>query len=119
MNFESRNPATGELLATYPEHDKVETKHALAARLGRLAALVPHSTAGANRLPHSARRAAVEERAETYGRPNHREWASRWRTSIFEIKKSLGPPATSPKRGGLSQATARRRRTGADKSMTR
>ena len=25
MNFESRNPATGELLGTYPEHDKVET----------------------------------------------------------------------------------------------
>ena len=25
MNFESRNPATGELLGTYPEHDKAET----------------------------------------------------------------------------------------------
>jgi len=24
MNFESRNPATGELLATYPEHNKAE-----------------------------------------------------------------------------------------------
>ena len=24
MNFESRNPATGELLGTYPEHDKAE-----------------------------------------------------------------------------------------------
>src|SRR5215471_5758570 len=24
MNFESRNPATGELLAVYPEHDEVE-----------------------------------------------------------------------------------------------
>jgi len=24
MNFESRNPATGELLRTYPEHDKAE-----------------------------------------------------------------------------------------------
>src|ERR1700693_797783 len=24
MNFESRNPATGELIGTYPEHDKAE-----------------------------------------------------------------------------------------------
>ena len=24
MSFESRNPATGELLGTYPEHDKAE-----------------------------------------------------------------------------------------------
>jgi acyl-CoA reductase-like NAD-dependent aldehyde dehydrogenase len=24
MNFESRNPATGELFGTYPEHDKAE-----------------------------------------------------------------------------------------------
>jgi len=31
MNFESRNPATGELLGVYPEHDKKETN----ARLQR------------------------------------------------------------------------------------
>jgi hypothetical protein len=56
MNFESRNPETGELLGVYQEHDKVATNMRL-HRLGRLARLVPHSTAGANRLPHSTRRA--------------------------------------------------------------
>jgi len=39
MTFESRNPATGELLGIYQEHDEAETNVRL------LAALVAHAPA--------------------------------------------------------------------------
>src|ERR1700719_4131287 len=87
MNFESRNPATGELLGTYPEHNKAETEvrlqrawdgwrrwsrsplHERIAFLTRLAEL-------------------LEERVETYGRLINSEMGKPLADSIFEIKKS-------------------------------
>jgi len=101
MNFESRNPATGELLGVHPEHDKAEIEVRLQRALGRLAALVTHPTAGANRLPHSAGQAAGRAGRELWP-PNHRpRWASRSRTPFSRSRNPLGPPATSPKQGRL------------------
>src|SRR5258708_38724821 len=51
MNFESRNPATGELLRTYPEHDKAE--------IGNQSASSPPSEAAG--LSPDQREAAVRE----------------------------------------------------------
>src|ERR1700688_4201256 len=114
MNFESRNPATGELLGTYPEHNKAETEvrlqrawdgwrrwsrtplHERIAFLTRLAEL-------------------LEERAETYGRLITAAMGKPLADSIFEIKKSAWDARhLAEGGGGLSQATARPRRTGAD-----
>ena len=87
MGFESRNPATGELLATYPEHDKAEIEvrlqrawdgwrrwsrtplHERIAFLGRLAKL-------------------LDERAESYGRLITAETGRTWVDAVGEIKKS-------------------------------
>src|SRR3984885_15125566 len=87
MNFESRNPTTGELIGVYREHDKVETDvrlqrawdgwqrwsrtplHERIAFLTRLAEL-------------------LEERVETYGRLITAEMGKPLADSIFEIKKS-------------------------------
>ena len=67
MNFESRNPATGELLGVYPEHDKAETD----ARLQRAWDGWRHwsRTPLHERIAILTRLAELlEERAETYGR---------------------------------------------------
>jgi acyl-CoA reductase-like NAD-dependent aldehyde dehydrogenase len=90
MNFESRNPATGELLGTHPEHNKAEIE----VRLKRAWDGWRHwsRTPLHERIAFLTRLAELlEMRAETYGRP---------------------PPRR--RGGGLSQATARPRRTGAD-----
>jgi len=68
------------------------------------AALVPHPTAGANRLLTRLAK-LLEERAENYGRLITAEMGKPLADSIFEIKNPLGR-RTSPNRGGLSQATA-------------
>src|SRR3981081_147580 len=87
MNFESRNPATGELLGTYPEHDKAEievrlqrawdgwrrwSRTSLRERIGFLTRLAK----------------LLEERAENYGRLITAEMGKPLADSIFEIKKS-------------------------------
>src|SRR5580692_12140834 len=90
MSFESRNPATGELLGTYPEHNKAEIEVRLQrawdgwrrwsrtplqeriAFLGRLAQL-------------------LDERAETYGRLITAETGRTLPDAIGEIKKSRNP----------------------------
>jgi acyl-CoA reductase-like NAD-dependent aldehyde dehydrogenase len=87
MNFESRNPATGELLGVHPEHDKAETD----ARLQRAwdgwrrwsRTPLPERIAFLSRLAK-----LLEERAETYGRLITAEMGKPLADSIFEIKKS-------------------------------
>jgi succinate-semialdehyde dehydrogenase/glutarate-semialdehyde dehydrogenase/succinate-semialdehyde dehydrogenase len=87
MNFESRNPATGELLGVHPEHDKAETD----ARLQRAwdgwrrwsRTPLPERIAFLSRLAN-----LLEERAETYGRLITAEMGKPLADSIFEIKKS-------------------------------
>src|SRR5258707_12544903 len=67
MNFESRNPATGELLGVYREHDKAETD----ARLQRAWDGWRHwsRTPLHERIALLTRLAELlEERAETYDR---------------------------------------------------
>src|SRR5438309_9274889 len=87
MNFESRNPATGELIGIYPEHDKAETD----ARLQRAWDGWRHWT----RTPLQERIAflprlaeLLEERVETYGRLITTEMGKPLADAIFEIKKS-------------------------------
>src|SRR5712675_1839866 len=87
MSFESRNPATGELLGTYPEHDKAEIE----VRLQR----AWDGWRGWSRTPLRQRIAflarlaeLLEERAETYGRLITAEMGKPLADSIFEIKKS-------------------------------
>jgi len=67
MAFESRNPATGELIGTYPEHDEAETN----ARLQR----AWDGWRRWSRTPLQERTAflirladLLDARAETYGR---------------------------------------------------
>jgi Aldehyde dehydrogenase family len=113
MKFESRNPATGELLGVYLEHDKAETD----ARLQRAWDAWRHwsRTSLRERIAFLTRLAELlEERAETYSRLMTAEMGKPLADSIFEIKKCAwdAPPRRSG--GGLSQATARRRFTGAD-----
>jgi len=86
MNLESRNPATGELLGTYPEHNKVEIE----ARLQR----AWDGWQRWSRTPLQERIAfltrlaeLLEERAETYGRLITAEMGKPLADSIFEIKK--------------------------------
>src|ERR1700747_1390184 len=87
MNFESRNPATGELLGTYPEHNKAEIEVRL-RRSGagwRYCAPPPMQ----ERIAFLTRLAELlEERAETYGRLITAEMGKPLADSIFEIKKS-------------------------------
>jgi acyl-CoA reductase-like NAD-dependent aldehyde dehydrogenase len=67
MNFESRNPATGELLGTYPEHNKAEIE----VRLQRAWDGWRHwsRTPLQERIAFLTRLAELlEERAETYGK---------------------------------------------------
>src|ERR1700676_1593252 len=87
MNFESRNPATGELLGVHPEHDKAQIE----VRLQRAWDGWRHWS----RTPLQERRAfltrlaeLLEERAETYGRLITAEMGKPLADSIFEIKKS-------------------------------
>jgi|SRR4029077_15735101 acyl-CoA reductase-like NAD-dependent aldehyde dehydrogenase len=86
MSFESRNPATGELLGTYPEHDKSEIELRLQRawdgwrRWSR--------TAMEERIAFLVRLAKLlEERAETYGRLITAEMGKPLTDSIGEIKK--------------------------------
>jgi acyl-CoA reductase-like NAD-dependent aldehyde dehydrogenase len=87
MNFESRNPATGQLLAVYPEHDKVEIN----TRLQRAG----DGWRGWSRTPLEVRTAfltrlakLLEERAEAYGRLITAEMGKPLRDAVTEIKKS-------------------------------
>jgi acyl-CoA reductase-like NAD-dependent aldehyde dehydrogenase len=87
MNFESRNPATGELIGTYPEHNKAEIE----VRLQR----AWDGWRRWSRTPLQERRAflnrlaeLLEERAQTYGRLITAEMGKPLADSIFEINKS-------------------------------
>jgi acyl-CoA reductase-like NAD-dependent aldehyde dehydrogenase len=87
MNFESRNPATGELLNIYPEHDQAETN----ARLQR----AWDGWRRWSRTPLRERTAflvrlagLLEERAETYGRLITAEMGKPLPDAIGEVKKS-------------------------------
>src|SRR5271154_6292539 len=87
MNFESRNPATGELLGTHPEHNKAEIE----VRLQRAWDGWRHwsRTAMRERIAFLTRLAELlEERVETYGRLITSEMGKPLADSIFEIKKS-------------------------------
>jgi len=100
------------LLGVYREHDKAETD----ARLQRA------GTAGAwSRTPLHERIAFLTRLAELLEERGRDLWplitaemaaagGLHWR----DQENAPGTPATSPKRGGLSQATARPRLTGAD-----
>src|ERR1700732_1102592 len=86
-NFESRNPATGELLGTYPEHDKAEIEVRLQRAWDgwRQGSRTPRK----GETPFPPRLAELlEERAETYGRLITAEMGKPLADSIFEIKKS-------------------------------
>src|SRR6202171_5898304 len=86
MNFESRNPATGELIGTYPEHDKAEIEVRLQRawdgwrRWSRTA--LQERRAFLTRLAE-----LLEERAETYGRLITGEMGKPLADSILEIEK--------------------------------
>ena len=87
MNFESRNPATGELLGTYPEHNKTEIEVRLQRAWDgwRRWSRTPLQ----ERIAFLTRLAELlEERAETYGRLITAEMGKPLADSIFEIKKS-------------------------------
>jgi succinate-semialdehyde dehydrogenase/glutarate-semialdehyde dehydrogenase/succinate-semialdehyde dehydrogenase len=87
MNFESRNPSTGELIGTYPEHNKAEIE----VRLQRAWDGWRHwsRTPLQERIAFLTRLAELlEERAETYGRLITAEMGKPLADSIFEIKKS-------------------------------
>jgi acyl-CoA reductase-like NAD-dependent aldehyde dehydrogenase len=98
MNFESRNPATGELLGTYPEHNKAEIE----ARLQRAWDGWRHwsRTPLQERIAFLIRLAdLLEERAETYGRLITAEMGKPLADSIFENQEiRLGRPP--PRRNG-------------------
>ena len=94
MNFESRNPATGELLAVHPEHDKAETE----ARLQR----AWDGWRCWSRTPLQERIAFVTRLAAAGG------------LHFRDQEIRLGRPSPRRSGGGLSQATARPRHTGAD-----
>jgi acyl-CoA reductase-like NAD-dependent aldehyde dehydrogenase len=104
MTFQSHNPATGELIGTYPEHDEVETN----VRLQR----AWEGWLRWSRTPLRERRAflirladLLDERAETYGRLITAEMGKPLPDAIAKIKKSALDPA---RRAG---STAARRRS--------
>src|SRR5258706_13706253 len=87
MNFESRNPATGELLGVHPEHGKAEIEVRLQRAWDgwRLWPPPPQQ----ERIAFLTRLAKLlEGRAETYGPLTPAEMGKPLADSIFEIKKS-------------------------------
>ena len=87
MTFQSHNPATGELVGTYPEHDEAETN----VRLQR----AWDGWLRWSRTPLHERRAflirladLLDGRAETYGRLITAEMGKPLPDAIAEIKKS-------------------------------
>ena len=87
MSFESHNPATGELIGTYPEHDEAETN----ARLQR----AWDGWRRWSRTPLHERMAflvrlgdLLDARAETYGRLITAEMGKPVGDAIGEVKKS-------------------------------
>src|SRR5260370_27992735 len=87
MNYESRNPGTGELLGVHPEHGKAEIE----VRLQRAWDGWRHwsRTPQQERIAFLTRLAELlEERAENYGRLITAEMGKPLADSIFEIKKS-------------------------------
>jgi acyl-CoA reductase-like NAD-dependent aldehyde dehydrogenase len=114
MNFESRNPATGELLGVHPEHNKAEIE----VRLQRAWDGWRHwsRTPLQERIAFLTRLAELlEERAETYGRLITAEMGKPLADSIFEIKKSAWAARHLVEAGGLisshSPSPAYRRRS--------
>ena len=100
MNFESRNPATGELLGTYPEHNKAEIE----LRLQRAWDGWRHwsRTPLQERIAFLTRLAELlEERAETYGRLITAEMGKPLADSTSRSRNPPGTPATSPNPGRL------------------
>src|SRR5260370_7390720 len=87
MSFESRNPATGEMLGTYPEHNKAEIEVRLQRawdgwrRWSRTP--LQERSAFLNRLSK-----LLEERAETYGRLITAAMGQPLAASLFQINKS-------------------------------
>src|ERR1700720_3890528 len=93
MNFESRNPATGELIGTYPEHNKAEIE----IRLQRAWDGWRHwsRTPLQERIAFLTRLAELlEERVEIYGRLITAEMGKPLAGSLFGTKKS--PRAAPP-----------------------
>src|SRR5258708_38376363 len=87
VSFESRNPATGELLGTYPEHNKAEIE----VRLQRAWDGWRHwsRTPLQERIAFLTRLAdLLEKRAETYRRLSTAEKGKPLANSIFELKKA-------------------------------
>src|ERR1700692_2838586 len=85
MNFESRNPATGELLGVHPEHDKAEIEVRLQRAWDgwRRWSRTPLQ----RRIAFLTRLAELlEERAETYGQLITAEMGKPLAGPIFEIK---------------------------------
>jgi acyl-CoA reductase-like NAD-dependent aldehyde dehydrogenase len=87
MSFHSHNPATGELIGTYPEHDKAETN----VRLQR----AWEGWQRWSRTPLHKRRAflvrladLLDQRAETYGRLITAEMGKPLADAMAEIRKS-------------------------------
>ena len=87
MTFQSHNPATGELIGAYPEHDEAETN----VRLQR----AWEGWRRWSRTPLYERRAflvrladLLDRRAETYGRLITAEMGKPLPDAIAEIKKS-------------------------------
>src|ERR1700732_2414413 len=82
MNFKSRKPATGELLAVHPEHDKAEIDARLQCAWDGWR--VWSRTPLRERITFLARLAELlEERAETYGRLITAEMGKPLADSIF------------------------------------
>ena len=86
MNFESRNPATGELLGVYQEHDKRETNVRLQRAWDGWRHWSRTSSTRANRLPHAAGQAAGGAGRDLWP-PDHAEMGKPLAESIGEIKK--------------------------------
>src|ERR1700682_2267004 len=98
MNFESRNPATGELLGVHPEHDKAEIE----VRLRRAWDAWRHwpRPPQQERIAFLTRLAELlEERAENYGRLITAEMGKPLADSIFEIRKLAWPAPPLPETG--------------------
>ncbi|HTI00799.1 MAG TPA: NAD-dependent succinate-semialdehyde dehydrogenase [Acidisoma sp.] len=87
MSFESRNPATGDLIATYPKHDAAGVE----ARLSRVWDGWKHwsQTSLAQRRSFLIRLAELlEERADQYGRLITAEMGKPLAEAIGEVKKA-------------------------------
>src|SRR3979411_3159014 len=98
MNFESRNPTTGELLGTYPEHNKAEIEQRLQRAWDgwRRWSRTPLQERIAFLTPLAE---LLEERAETYGRLITAEMGKPLADSIGEIKKWAGAAPNLPQGG--------------------